>query len=210
MLGPDGVCNIFCDIVSGRYPALESVEMANSIRRWRNSGHDQFPPFIRRIVADVVVGTRERDEHWISLTKAEYDVPDHVLRDNINHGDDNVLLALLIHLTRRAVRTGSWTPFILARLTQIDICNTRPVLRFDFCSLWNEIAQEAWKGGADSTSVRILRELRHAYIELHRGTDAAPTAFSARTFFYNPILADPRSYRICDVPHEQTLGISIG
>ena len=136
---------------------------------------------------------------WIALTKAEFDVPSHVLRDNIDHGD-SVLLSLLIQLTRRAVRRGFWTPFILASFARFDICNTLPELQHDFCSLWNEITQEAWRGGAGNTAINILRELRHAYLGLHQGTDAAPTAFSAHTHHLDPVLADLGSYRLCNIP----------
>jgi hypothetical protein len=201
-LGTDGASQILYHILSGGSQwgkLLQSVEMAHSLRRWDKSTNDEITRNVRRIVTQVVAGVRERDARWISLAGTEFGVPDYVLRDNIRHG--SAPLSLLIYTTRQAFRTGSWTPFVLATLAQFDMSNTIPELQHDFCSLWNEIVREAWKGGDDGiTAVNILREIRSAYIGLHQGTDAAPTAFSARTNFYNPVLTQPRSYRFCNIP----------
>jgi hypothetical protein len=205
VLGRDGVLQILCDILSERWPELlQSVEMALALRRWSNiiGADDDITHYVRRIVTRVVAGVRERDDHWISLAMAEFGVPDHVLRDNLDHGD-SALFALLIHITRQAFRTGSWTPFILLSLTQFDVCDTLPELQNEFCALWNEIVHEAWKGDPDSIAVNILREIRHAYIGLHQGTDAAPTAFFPRTNYYDPVLKQPVSYRLCNIANHR-------
>ena len=201
-LDTDSVSQILFHILNGGSQwgeLLQSVEMAHSLRRWGKSTNDEIPHYVRRIVTQVIAGVRERDDRWISLAKAEFGVPDSVLRDKIHHGD-SALLSLLIHMTRQAFRTGSWTPFILATLTQFDMSTTLPELQHEFCSLWNEIVRDAKRSGENCTAVNILREIRSAYIGLHQGTDAAPAAFSAHTNFYNPVLAQPRSYRFCDIP----------
>ena len=193
----DGVSQILFHILNGGSQwaeLLQSVEMAHSLRRWSKGTNDEITHYVRRIVTQVVVGVRERDVRWISLTKDEFGVPDSVLRDNIQHGD-SALLSVLIHVTRQAFRSRSWTPFILKTLTQFDMCNTLPDLQHEFCSLWNEIVREAWRGGIDCTAVNILREIRHGYLELHQGTDAF-----AHTNFYNPVLSQPQSYRSCTIP----------
>jgi len=203
VLGPDGVSQILYDILNGRWrELLQSVEMAHSLKRWSESTNEKsthYAHFVLRIVIQVVVGVRERNDHWISLVVDEFGVPGQVLRANMNQGD-SLSLSLLIHITRRAIRSGSWTPFILSSLTNFDIGNTLPELQRDFCSLWNELVQKAWKDGPDSTALKILREIRHAYIGLHQGTEAVPTAFSAHTNHYNPVLAQPLSYRFCNIP----------
>jgi len=195
-LGTDGASQVLFDILNGGWGELsQPVEMAHSLRRWSKSTGYEFTHYVRRIVTQVVAGVRERDDRWISLAKVEFDIPDSVLRDHIKHGD-SALLSLLIHMTRQAFRSGSWTPFILGSLAQFDICNTIPELQHEFCALWNEIVREAWRGGADCTAVNILREIRNAYIGLHQGTDA----FSAHTNYYNPVLTRPQSYRFCNIP----------
>ena len=216
-LGTDGVPQILFNILNGDNQwgeLLQSVEMAHSLRHWSKNTDDQITHYVRRIVTRVIVGVRERDERWISLAKTEFGVPDNVLWENIRH-DNSAPLSLLIYVTRQAFRTGSWTPFVLNTLTQFDMCNTIPELQQEFCALWNEIVREAWIGGADCGAVKILREIRRTYIGLHQGTDAAPTAFSAHTNFFNPVLEQPWSYRFCDIapsshPLAPTLVISVG
>ena len=196
--GTDVVSQILFHIPNGGSQwaeLLQSVEIAHSLRRWSKSTDDEIIHYVRRIVTQVIAGVRERDDRWISLAKAEFGVPDSVLRDNIHHGD-SALLSLLIHLTREAFQSGSWTPFVLNTLTQFDMCNTLPDLQHEFCFLWNEIVREARRGEIDCTAVKILREVRHGYIGLHQGADA----FSTHTNFFNPALARPRSYPFCNTP----------
>jgi hypothetical protein len=132
VLGPDEVSQILYDVHSGRWhELLQSIEVAQSLWRWgKGTGcgsHWQFTNDIRRIVIQTVVGVRGRDNRWISLTKDQFGVPEHVLRDNIAHGD-SAFLSLLIYMTpsREAFRSSFWTPFILATLTRFDMSNTIP------------------------------------------------------------------------------------
>ena len=205
-LGFEGVSQILRDILSGRWHELrQSVEMGHSFRRWSANNHERLAPNVRRIVAQIVVGVRERDDRWTSLVKAEYGVAEQVLRDYIGH-DDSVLLSILIHMIRQALHTRSWTPRVLSSLSDFSIRNTSPELQRDFCALWNKIVLEARNEGPINIPVRILREVRHAYIALHQGTNAALTTFSASTHHFDPVLVQPRSYRLCDVAsHHQRL-----
>jgi hypothetical protein len=84
--------------------------------------------------------------------------------------------------------------------SKLDVCNTHPRLQHEFCTLWNEIVQKAMKEGPRSSKfVHILKRIRHPYIALHQGTDAAPTAFSASTDDLDQILRWPRSYPLCSL-----------
>ena len=60
----------------------------------------------------------------------------------------------------------------------------------------NEIVLEARKRDYSET-VLLLRAIRRAYIALHQGTMAAPTALSASTGPYDGILLSPSSYPLC-------------
>src|SRR5216683_1941052 len=75
-----------------------------------------------------------------------------------------------------------------------------PLLNYKnkFCSLWNEVVQKA--EGGQSHYVRVLRAIRHLYIALHQGTDAAPTAFDASTAYFDSILDQLSSYPSCNIP----------
>ena len=207
-LGFDGVSQILWDVLNGRWSELvHSVDMVQSLRQWSNKSDRQFISYVQRIVAQVVVEVRDRDERWISLVKAEFAVPDRVLRRYIPHGD-SVLLAILIHMTRQAFQTGSWTEWVLSSFSGFDIDDTIPGLQHVFCDLWNEILFKARDLGEDNTYVNILREIRHAYIDLHRRTDAAPM-FSAAAYDFDPDLGQPWSYRYCNIAsHRQDLASS--
>ena len=206
-LGVNGVSRIFTDIFSGRWPELlQSVEIGHSLRRWNSSSDKQITWDVRRLAAQIIVGVRERDDCWISLAKAEYGIASHVLRDYIGHGD-SVLLSILIHMTREAFHTRSWTPWILSSLAEFSIRDTFPELQHEFCALWNDIVLEAWnEEGPENIPVRILREIRHAYIALHQDTDAVLMTFSASTHHFDPVLGQPRSYPVCKIAsHRQSL-----
>jgi hypothetical protein len=208
----DGVSQILWDILNGRWPELlQFAEIGHSLRRWSSSIKELDTPMVRRIVAQIIVGARKHDEGWISLVKAEFAVPDRDIRSYISHEDisheDSVLLFILIHVTRQAFNTASWTPFVLSSLSEFNIRNTLPELQHTFCALWNEILLEAREQGEDNAYVKFLREIRAPYIELHRGTDAA-LAFPASTHYFDPVLVQPSSYQYCNIAgHRQDLSV---
>jgi Family of unknown function (DUF6535) len=206
-LGFDDVLQTLWDIINGRWPDLtKSVEVAQALRHWVVK-NDEFTPFIRRIAAQAVVDVQERGESWVSLVKEEFGLPDPDIRRFMAHGN-SVLLSILIHVTSRTLHTGSWTPRVLLSLSGFSIHDTLPGLQHTFCTLWNDILLEARARGEDNIYVEMLRELRHVYIDLHRGTDASPTVFSGATFDFDPTLDDPRSYRFCNIAnHRQDLTI---
>ena len=148
-LGPSAVSGILDNIFNGHWDeALQSVEIGHALRLWgHRRDHDLN---VRRIVACIIARARQRDDRWTMLVKEEFGVPDGVLRDSLAHGD-SVLLSILIHISRQANRAGSWTSGILSSLSKFDIRNTLPGLQHDFCTLWNEIAQEARNQGSFST-----------------------------------------------------------
>jgi hypothetical protein len=204
-LGSEGVSRILWDILIGRWPGLiQSVEMVQLLRQWNNKNDRRFTQYVQRIVAQVVVDVRERDDRWISLVKGEFAVRDSVLRGYIAHGD-SALLYLLVHVTRHAFHTGSWTPWVLSSLSSFNIHDTLPGLQHAFCALWNDILFRARDQGSDNIYLNILREIRRPYIDLHRGTDAAPK-FTAATYYFDPVLVQPSSYRYCNIAsHRQDL-----
>jgi hypothetical protein len=142
---------------------------------------------------------RERNDSWVTLAVRVFDLAEQDLRDNIALRGDNVLLAIFIHVTRQSRLYGYSTHEVLEKLSKLDIRNTHPRLQHDFCTLWNKIVQEAKEHGHSTAFVFILTEIRHLYIALHQGTDAAPTAFSAYTDEFDKILFKPSSYPFCNL-----------
>ena len=204
-LGFDGASQILWGIASWPGP-MRSIEMALSLRNWNSWSEKRFTPYVQRIVAQVVVDARERDDRWISLVEAEFAISGRDLRSYIARGD-NVLLFVLIHVTRQAFNTGSSTPFVLSSLSEFNTCDTLPTLQHDFCALWNDILFKARDQEAGNAYVKILREIRRPYIDLHLGTDVAPK-FPAATHYFHPVLVNPWSYRYCNIAsHRQELSV---
>jgi Family of unknown function (DUF6535) len=185
---------------------LRSVEIVQSLK----SSGDQDPSLCTRgIIAGVIasVPDSERDDRWMALTKDQLDVSEEVLRYYLAHGD-SVLLANLIHITRSLFRScledismAYGLMCILRHISKLDIRNTLPAVQHDFCSLWNEITRETHnRPEYILICYYILPHIRHLYIALHQGTDAAPTAFDASTDDGDVALHNPLSYPLCNIP----------
>ena len=174
----------------------QSIETGHALARWCDSKISTTALHMRCIVARIIIAVSERDDRWIALAKDQFGLPEDVLRDNIAHGDNGVLLSILIHLTRQAIHSRC-DPELLTAVARFDIHHTVPGLQHEFCALWNEIVLEARNRGDYSETVLLLRALRQAYIALHQGTMAAPTAFSAFTWYDNIILFSSSSYPLC-------------
>ncbi len=140
---------------------------------------------------------QEHDDHWITLAKEQYGLPKRVLQNNVAHDDDSVLLAILNHMTCHVICTdiGSWV--ILSSLSEFNIFDMDLRLQDEFCGLWNKVVLKA-RGRSHPYYVYALHSIRHLYITLHQGPDAAPTTFSSaddNAF----ILFNPRWYPLCNI-----------
>jgi hypothetical protein len=177
----------------------QTLEVGQALARLCTSRNQYVVQHAQFATARILGSVWERDDSWITLAVRAFGLPERDLRDNIALGGDNVLLAILIHVTRQSLRSNYSNHVVLEVLSKFDIRNTLPRLQHDFCTLWNEIVQEARKRGPYTTPVYLLSTIRHLYIALHQGTDAAPTAFSASTDKYDAILSEPASYRLCSL-----------
>jgi hypothetical protein len=196
-LGPIAVSGILHNMFSWNWDQVpQSVEIGHALKLWgHRRDHDRT---VQWIIAYIIAHVRERDDRWTMLVKEEFGVPNDVLQDSLTRRD-SVLLFVLIRISRESILADSWTSEILSSLTKLDIRNTLPRLQHDFCTLWNEIIQEANNQESSSTPARILGDIRHLYIALHQDTDAAPNAFSASTNSLDSILEQPSSYPRCDI-----------
>jgi hypothetical protein len=87
--------------------------------------------------------------------------------------------------------------YILPSISEFDTKDTLPALQRDFCALWNEIVLQARE--SYRISISILKGIRHLYLAIHEGTDAAPTQFSTSTKDRDPILSSLSSYPSCSI-----------
>jgi hypothetical protein len=199
----------FHGVFSGRWGGvLQSVEMGNFLKGWGNNRDRETSLYSQSIVAGVIANVRERDDRWSALTKDQLCISGDDLQHYVAHGD-SVLLANLIHITPKILRTfegDHYSAFIstgiLRSVSQFDILHTLPELKHGFCSLWNDVVQEARKSGSDSIPIYILRYIRHLYITLHPGTDSCPTEFSSPADG-DDILSHDSIYPLCNIENHR-------
>ncbi len=187
-----------------RFPfdqAPVSIERVQAMARWFAHVSSDVCRIVRFTVAKNLARIQERDDRWIALASNVYGLSEHDLRNDVALGGDNVLLATLINLSRRSVHSDQ-LDLIRSLSSQFDIHNTLPGLQHDFCTLWNEIVQEAKNSEPDPTPAIILDLIRHHFIALHQGTDGVPIAFSSGT-------VDPSSYPSCNIPSHRP-GLTTG
>jgi Family of unknown function (DUF6535) len=177
----------------------QPVELGHTLARWCTSNDQNTAQIAQGMVSKILWTVRERDDRWFELAARVYGLPERDLRDIVAHGDDSVSLAILIQMTRAATLRGPIFE-VLTDFTKFDIRNTLSGLQHDFCTLWNEIVQEAKNQVYSGTNALILKDIRHLYLALHQGTNAAPTAFSPSTPRFDPILLEPLTYPSCKIP----------
>jgi hypothetical protein len=174
---------------------LLTVEMRHNIASRITNNNQDIPADVQRIIPSILFSVWQQNDSWVTLAARLYGLPE---RDVTLRGDD-LSLAVLIRISRQYLRSDYFNWEVLEPLSQLDIGNTLPRLQRDFCTLWNEIVQEARNRGTYHFLVDILVLIRHLYIALHRGTDAAPIAFSASTVWNDDVLFTIYSYPFCNL-----------
>jgi hypothetical protein len=188
------VSSILGNILFNRWEVPQTLEMGQSLAHCCTVDNKLTAYYAQSIIAGILASVQELDDNWVSLAARTFGLPEHDLRKNIIGGGDSMLLAIFIYVTRQSFRPDYSDWMVLEALSQLDIRNTLPRLQHDFCTLWNEIVQEARKQGPDTIPVNILKRIRHLYIPLHKGIDA-PKAF----------LRQPLSYPLCKIASHRPL-----
>jgi hypothetical protein len=189
---------VFEDLLDANWSGADSGEIGDFLRSWDKNNKGRLTQIISGIISQIVAHVWEGDDCWTALARDHLDVQEGVLRNYLTHGD-SLSLANLIRFTRHADRSKNFALAVVAKLREFDISNTLPELQHNFCAMWNEVVQEAQSGNTDDNPVWILKKLQDHYIALHRGTDAAPTAFSEDTRWGDDILEQPSSYPLCNL-----------
>jgi hypothetical protein len=171
--------------------APQSIHTAQTLAGWCDNKDDEISRGARQAVRCILPHVQERDEAWIMLAKGQFGLPEDILEDNIAHGDDSVLLVIVLHMIRQLTQSQCTIDDYyhseletLWLLSKFDISRTVPELQNEFCHLWNQIVLEAQDGRDEdlpSPQSDVLVWIRHLYIALHQGTVAAPNAFDEHT-----------------------------
>jgi hypothetical protein len=173
------------DIVSGVDPILEwhgqlPVEVGHSLRNRGNRGKEGIGLLSQTIVAVIIADVQGSNDRWIALAADQLGKSEDDIRGYLARGNEDLLLANLIHITRQFIFPSSVINPDMVRevvsrfpksLHNFDIQATSLSLQHNFCALWNENVSEAQKHVSSSTPHRILGVIRRLYIKLHPGTD---------------------------------------
>jgi hypothetical protein len=201
---PDAFPNIVRRLVSeGKYGPVQSTEILAVVKRW-GSRKGKCSAMVQAIFSIVVARVQQHDNSWFTLASDQLGIPETVLRSYATHGD-NLSLVILIYVTRQQfiyIQNRAWPSYtiasVLSAASKFNVQDTSPELQHEFCALWNELISKMQN---DNRMIpeRILRPIRHVYIQLHQGTNSAPTLFSASTRDTNNVLDDPDLYPMCNV-----------
>lgn len=202
---PSVMFHALVDLNWGRGP--HSVEIGRSLRAWDQGSNGRFTPYIRGVIAVIIVKAQERNVSWATLARDNLPtgVPEMVFQNYLIHGD-SVLLTNLVHFTRHANRFESFSSesfsfsiAVVRVLSQFTIQATLPELQRDFCEMWNELVQGAQNSdqGPNENSKLLLRVIWPHYVTLHQGIDAAlPENFNVIGIPPGPLVI-PQSFPLC-------------
>jgi hypothetical protein len=151
-------------IAEGFSQLPQSIEMGYTLAQRFTSQNQNIAMAARHGVATILGAIRNRDDVWIALARDQFGLQEQGLQDNIRHGNDSVLLAIFLRMTREVLHTDPWNPEILSSLPKFDIHNTRDELKIELCALWNEIGLKA--SHEEHPYIHVLREIRHLYVAL--------------------------------------------
>ena len=146
-----------------------SPEIGHILRRWCNSPDPWISIMGRCIIARIIGSTERHDDTWMALTISQLLVSERVLEEDLKCGD-SVFLANLTGTTRLFFEQRLQFQDILLSISQFNVLDTHPELRFDFCTLWNEVVrrvQDTQGIGSSCDCDFILQEIGHVFNALH-------------------------------------------
>jgi hypothetical protein len=195
------VSSILHDILFEYWEELpQTIEVGQTLVRWCTSDDRRTSQYARSIIGLILGHVRDYDDGWVALAIHTYDIPESDLLENIARGSDSVLLTILIQVARLFIGSDFIVSDVVEMFSEmfskLDISETLPGQQHDFCTLWNEIRQEARNRRSPKIPLRILRMIRHLYIELHHDTRSA---LIASTHHSNPILNHVEAYPSCRI-----------
>ncbi|KAH9057219.1 hypothetical protein EDB87DRAFT_1833244 [Lactarius vividus] len=205
-----------------QHRGLQTIEFGHFVSGWGDSRDQRVVLLVQAIVSVILAKVQRRDDRWSALASRELGVPESDIRGHVTHSD-SFSLTILIHITRQVHSAFSGlAPQARSQVTELlsewfkkekellsdvlgkvskstaAVRETSAEIQHDFCALWNQIVLEA-RSSNGLLAWFILRRIRNVYIDLHRGTDASPTDFTASTSDQDKILRHQYAYPLCRV-----------
>ncbi|KAH9972992.1 hypothetical protein BGW80DRAFT_1310921, partial [Lactifluus volemus] len=130
-------------------------------------GREKVGLCAQSIIACVLSNVQGRDERWVALAAAQLGQSKDVIESYLEHGTENVLLAILTHVTGQIYdslkhnrKIAASAASILRLLSNFDVQKTLPEVQNTFIALWNRIEHHAPK---DKVLTDILNDLFNLY-----------------------------------------------
>jgi hypothetical protein len=167
----DVALSILKDIFSGDWNnALRSVDVGQFLISQGKYSGQKMGLCAQSIVAGIISNVQANDDKWVALATDQLGAS---LPRYLEHGNDNVLLANLIHFIRQ--NTGDdlnedlpeALSTILPTLSKFHIRHTLPELQGDFLSLWDDIDREAKNHEVFSEICNTIRNLHDVLTQGH-------------------------------------------
>ncbi|KAN0137466.1 hypothetical protein V8E53_004911 [Lactarius tabidus] len=186
------------------YGPVQSTQIADVVRRLADR-KGEYSTLDQDIFSVVVARVQQHDDAWFLVASNELGVPEAILRSHAAHGD-NLSFAILIYVTRQQfshIRNPAWPSKaildVLSAASKFNVQDTSPELQHEFCALWSQVVRQSQNDTDWKIPSHILKPIRHVYVQLHHGTNSAPTMFAASTGDEDDILEEPDSYPMCNV-----------
>jgi hypothetical protein len=208
-------------LIGDWYKFLKCIEFGLFVKNWRNITHP-VTSFYAECVAAVTISSvpvQEGDDRWFQLASGPLGTSKNLYQNYVKN-KDSILLANTISILRRTVQTYSGSAErhrsdileasskTLESLRNLNHNRAFPNLQHEFCGVWNQLVDRAQNDDRDyvvCVAKAALKNIRKVYIGLHKGTDAAPMAFSYATDDSDDILDDPRTYCKCNLDDHRPL-----
>jgi hypothetical protein len=185
--------NAMSSILEDTFPrnphdALQSVELGHFLKNQGNSKPHEIGLCAQIFIAGIISHVQENDNDWVALAANQLGKSETVIRGYLEHGNDSLLLANLIHVTRQILNPSVDDPGlrldranassrIFSALSKFDIRKALPGLRHDFSVLWDEIDRKA-----EPTNINAMeiRDKLHSLYDLLTGGHDLPDGLAVR------------------------------
>ena len=192
----------------------KSTHFGLFVQSWETISDPVTAFYAQYVVSVTLASVQERDDRWFELASGQLNESKSFLRSCYAIGD-SLLLANAIFIIRRTIQTfcGSRNHHqrdidifeasskTLELVCRFDIQNTLEEHQHVFCSLWNQLVDEAQtntNSNVTSICVMILKSIRRLYVTLHEKTDTSYTRHRVSSYSGGEVLRQASSYPRCD------------
>ncbi|KAH9972985.1 hypothetical protein BGW80DRAFT_278137 [Lactifluus volemus] len=149
------------------HSALQHVDMGQFLKGQGHRGREKVGLCAQSIIVCILSNVQGRDERWVAFAADQLGESKDVIQSYLERGIENMLLAILTHVTGQIVdslkhnrKMATSTASILQPLSNFDVQHTLPEVQNSFLTLWNKIEHHAPED-------RVLTDIRNDLFNLY-------------------------------------------